>query len=325
MSESRNVAQCTLTRDFPHIRLIVRTLNVYRALSSVFLPWDLKNMAKQSMASSLRQMVRLLQNPDFLHDASAVNRQIRLVSERALSQSDWDSEWPSLSDTILRPFLQKWGVVPPVTELLNFEDPNRSQVLDILSGRMGLIPVFPCTTQKEVIDTARKLRKLLHKTRSLTASRRKALMASWLRDQTINGKRPGWSEIAAVVWGRTKGLKLPTIAATVRRLSVGKETALYKRCMAQGLSPSQTMRAVYRLARGSEAPASAMVRMAEARLREDEERLTAALQNPEFHDRLGFCLTLLLKECISEHPVLGTVVRLAFQVRDALITSSLPH
>ena len=106
-------------------------------------------------------------------------------------------------------FIEKWGVYPPPVKLLS--SPLWQMKRDAtMTGRWGVIPVYPWTTEKEVKQQARQIQRAIGKKHQDFTSYRQALKAKWLEDSHISeaaNRPPGRNKIAAEVWGRKEGLK----------------------------------------------------------------------------------------------------------------------
>jgi hypothetical protein len=167
----------------------------------------------------------------------------------------------------------------------------------MLCGRWGLIPVFPWTTKKEIERRARSIHSDIGKVHAdVTKTRRLTQIAGWLRLHMNPGEKlPPRSEIAAAVWGLEKGLHRPTKETAIDRLPEKEEQRLLRQYMAKGLPRGEAGRKVYRHARGSEAPAAAMVRMAERREQKAQHVLFTQLQSPLRADPLAAALMDLLR------------------------------
>ncbi len=272
---------------------------------------------------TIPQMAALLDNPHFCADARAVNEKARRLNERAPTQREWARAWPVFCKRVVAPFVRKWGAFPPTPGLIK-PDPQRKVVFALLTGGWGLIPVFPWTSQKEIQQRASKIRKAVGKLHKDSVNRRRALIAQWLRmhENPKPPTRPTRSEIAGVVWGRRTGLQRPSREQAIETFPESRETELLRRYTAQGLSYTAVEERIHRAARGSEARATAAVRMAETRLAREEQEFQKALQSPHRYDDCGYFLTLLLREVFAPSPVLRAIKLKASLLRDHLMSTS---
>ena len=95
-----------------------------------------------------------------------------------------------------------------------------------------------------------------------------------------------------------------------------------KRFRSQGLSYQQASQRLYRRAKGGESKAATMVRMAEKRLEQEQQRQNKELENPGRYDDMAYYLTLLLRELFSRRPVLKAAKWKGSFLRDYLISSN---
>src|SRR5262249_28079031 len=65
-----------------------------------------------------------------------------------------------------------------------------------------------------------------------------------------------------------------------------------------GMSYKAAERLVYKRTQGTEAPASAMVRMARRRMKQELSEVMREVRDPKKCDRLGHALTMLLRELL---------------------------
>lgn len=279
-------------------------------------------MPRRKKGRTLAEIVALLKDPAFCVDTRAVHQEAVRQLQTAPSRREWDRKWPEFANRVVVPFVRKWGALPPEPDLVE-TDPRQEPVFAILTGRWGLIPVFPWTTHKEIERRARRIRQAIGKVHKDTKGRQLAGISAWLRLHTGRGQKPPpRSEIAAAVWGRRKGLRRATVREAIRRLPEAREQELIDRYLTQGLHYQEAQRRLYRRARGTEAPAAAMVRTAEKRHERERQRFMAELQSPRKADPLGHALTALLQEIISGSQDLESIRRKTASLRDLLITPS---
>jgi hypothetical protein len=133
----------------------------------------------------------------------------------------------------------------------------------IVLGAWGFIPVFRWTTRDEALEQLKRIHATIGKVHTDVSERRRPIIAAWLKKHTDeNGKRIPYSKIAQAVWGRTRGIRRPTLSQAIKSLPFEKETELFRRYQDQGKSYKDTETLVARRVRRSEAPAAAMVRQA---------------------------------------------------------------
>jgi hypothetical protein len=83
-------------------------------------------------------------------------------------------------------------------------------------------------------------------------------------------------------------------------MSFEQERALMRRYKAEGKTKSEAEKLIYQRARGTEAPAAAMVRMKLRRLKKEQAVLQNTQLDPQRNDRLAYAVTMLLREL---HPL----------------------
>jgi len=123
--------------------------------------------------------------------------------------------------------------------------------------------------------------------------------------------------IAATVWGRELGLRRPSKGQSIARLSMDRETELIQRFTQRGLPYKDAERAAYRSVRGSEAPASAQVRMAIRRHNAAETQLTQDLVAPEQRDPVAGLMTAIFQADFDGDP--RVVSQLLAELRRTLL------
>jgi len=213
-------------------------------------------------------------------------------------------------------FRVTWGVLPSPAVLLVDPDPRRRVVEAMGSGRWGLILVFSWTTDAEIQAQSKAIRKVTGKRHHDAQEEHRAQCADWLEASGFS--RP---QVAQAVWGRRHGLRRPTRTEAIRALPEERERHLIAQATEQGLSHHQAEQQLLRQARGSEAPASAMVRMAEARETARVEHLNQDLAIPVVSEPLSAAITALIRT-LDDHET-DTEVRLkARAVHQALLPST---
>ncbi len=140
---------------------------------------------------------------------------------------------------------------------------------------------------------------------------RDAQLVRWL--EAIGFDRP---TIALAVFQRRTGLRRPTEEQAIRRTPVGRESQLFEEYLARGFTKTQAQQKLTKRLRGSEAPASAAVRMAAQRYVERAKSLNENLATPLQSEPVSHALTLLFR-ALPDEPA-TTVRQHAIVVRDAL-------
>src|SRR5712692_5272811 len=119
---------------------------------------------------------------------------------------------------------------------------------------------------------------------------------------------------------RRSGLRRPTTEEAIARTREDRESQLFQEFSGLGLTPRQAAQRVYKRLRGSEAPASASVRMTEQRYVKRVKRLNKDLATPVQSEPLSHALTMLYRALLDED---NTAMRgRAVAVRDAFVRTS---
>ncbi len=237
---------------------------------------------------SIRSVLALLENPAFCGEAQQLIREIAAF----VATSPRDNQRAAFVLEKTAPFVEKWGVPPPQAGALVNPDPARAVAEAIMSGRWGVLPIFARTTDREIRTAVQRIRRVVRKQHQDAETARRAQLARWLEDCGLGFSRPA---IAGAVWGRRRGLRRPSKEQAIAQLPERVEREWYKAYLAEGRSPEQAERLTTKRARGSEAPASATVRMAERRYEQEVERLNATLASPVPSEPVSAALTMLYR------------------------------
>jgi hypothetical protein len=233
-----------------------------------------------------RSVLALLENPAFCDEALQLIQAIAAFV--ATAPGDEQREAFVLEQTT--PFAEKWGVPPPQAGALVNPTPARKVADAVMSGRWGVLPIFAWTTERETRPAIQRIRRMVRKQQQDAETARRAQLARWLEDCGFS--RPA---IATAVWGRRHGLRRPSKTQAIAQLPEKVERKWYKAYLAQGRSPREADRLVTKRARGSEALASATVRVAERRYEQDLDRLNATLASPVSSEPVSAALTRLYR------------------------------
>ena len=282
-------------------------------------------MSKKSKTPgpTIPEIVALLDNKRFRRDAITVLDQFRLLNETAPTQQEWDRRFLIHAEEHIAPFVRRWAVLAPIDRELVENEPSKEVIFSILTGRWGVIPVFPWTSESDIKSQAAKIRRAIGKIHKDAEGKQRGMIARWIR---MNPSRQGLApraEIAVAVWRRRDGLRRPTRAQAIQKLPDEEEAELLSSYKKQGLSHGQASRRVYRRARGSEAPAVRMVRAAESRQEQASIAFQKELQSPKQLDKAGYYLTMLLREIFLSDPVIpAEIFKQAELLRDHLLRTS---
>ena len=235
---------------------------------------------------SMTATLKLLTDPQFAEAVKNFHQEAAGMRTADAMTADAEDRLIALGER----FRVTWGVLPPPAVLLVDPDPRRRVVEAMGSGRWGLILVFPWTTDTEIQAQSKAIRKVVGKRHHDAQEEHRAQRADWLEGAGFS--RP---QVAKAIWGRRHGLRRPTQAEAIRALPEEQERQLIEQATEQGISHNQAEQHLLRQARGSEAPASAMVRMAEAREAARVEHLNQDLATPVVSEPLSAAITALFR------------------------------
>ena len=255
-------------------------------------------METQKRERRLEEIAGLLKNPEFIGASCNYWEQYKAQARRiGPDKLEWDRQAPDFMSKYLDPFIEKWKAYPPPEELLC--SPLRvKRYIATMTGRWGMIPVYPWTTAKEVRHRLKEIQQSIGKEHQDFKAYRQALIAKWLEDSYIStrtGAAPSRSEVATVVWDRNDGLNRPSKEEAIADLSEEREAELIRRHTKKGKTYRQAERLAYKSARGTESRAAAAVRMALHRLPAglgDTDKVNTDLRRT---DKLGLAITKLLR------------------------------
>jgi len=236
---------------------------------------------------SIHSVLALLEDPAFCDEALHL---IQGIAAFVASPPHTAKQRKAFVTNQTVPFVKKWGVPPPQAAALVNATSARAVADAIMSGRWGVLPIFAWTTEQEIRTALQRIRLVVRKQHQDAETARRAQLARWLESCGLGFSRP---VIAGAVWGRRRGLRRPSKAHAIAQLPEQVEREWYEAYLAKGRSPQQAERLITKRARGSEAPASATVRMAERRYEQDLERLNATLASPVPSEPLSVALTML--------------------------------
>jgi hypothetical protein len=261
---------------------------------------------------SLTAALKLLTNPHFAEAVKKFHEEAARIRAAGTKARKGQKRLIALGER----FRVTWGVLPPPAVLLVDPDLQRRVVEAMGSGRWGLILVYSWTTDVEIQAQSKAIRKVVGKRHHDAQEEHRAQCADWL--EACGFSRP---QVARAVWGRRHGLRRPTRTEVIRALPEERERQLIQQANEQGLSHHQAEQQLLRQARGSEAPASAMVRMAEARETARVKHLNQDLATPVVSEPLSAAITALIRALDDQEA--DSAVRLkARAVHRALLPST---
>jgi hypothetical protein len=235
---------------------------------------------------SIIAALQLLENPEFRSAVQSFHSEAAMLATGGLTPEEGQRRIIELG----KQFQVHWNVFPPPAVILIDPDPRRRIVEAIGSGHWGLILVFPWTKDTEVQAQSKTIRRVAGMRHDDAHEERRAQCADWLR-----GCGFSQSQVARAVWGRRHGLRRPTANEVLDQQGMEQEKAWIEEAMKRGASYEQAARQYMRTARGSEAPASAMVRMAQARESTRVKKLNEDLGAPVVSEPLSGAVTALVR------------------------------
>ena len=257
-------------------------------------------MVPKKKGLTLKKLILLLDNPKFKADSRHYWNQYQSQLERMGSNRQiWENHAEGFMNKFLDPFIKKWGGAYPAPQELLTSPLSQETHAATMTGQWGIIPVYPWTTEKEVKNRLKQIRRAIGKKHMDFWAIQRAHLAIWLTDNFVSpetGRPPKGSRIASAVWGRKKGLRRPSMQKAIEDLPEERERALLSYYQKQGKTYLEAERLTYKAARGKEAPAAAMVRMAMRRQRSRQGDLKNVITNPRKTDRLGLAVTMLLRD-----------------------------
>jgi hypothetical protein len=159
----------------------------------------------------------------------------------------------------------------------------------VLTGRWGLLPVFPWTTDAELLAGARRVRTRIGKRHRDAVTHERAVLSPWLETNGIPRR-----EIPQLLGWRDGGASRPTVTEALEDLSFEQEEATLRGLMKRGLSYPEANRRMRRQLRGTEAPAAGKIRKMQWRFDAWRRAAEAALDTPTSADPVSFAVTRVL-------------------------------
>lgn len=269
---------------------------------------------------SIQSVIDLLQNPEFCQDA----RRIIEAAKPFYAQAPSPEEWQRLVVDLVEPFGKRWGVVPPTSGALLDLDPRREPAEAIGAGCWGIVLLSTQTTNREIRARIKSIRNVIRKRHRDALDLRRVQLARWL-EEFREEEFPHFtrSAIARAVFGRRTGLRRPTKTQAVKGLPMNEEQRLWEKYREAGVPADKIEQRIYRKLRGSEAPASAALRMSQSRYLRWVEQRNEALATPIQSEPLSYALTHLFRALLDESD--ATVRQRAIDVRNAFVGASVPE
>jgi hypothetical protein len=195
------------------------------------------------------------------------------------------------AERIRNEFKNAWGVTPPHSLMLNATAP-RAEAEAILTGRWGLIRVFPWISEADVVRDFKRIRSAIGKAERRGEPARRVALAAWLMDNGYTAP-----EIAGALFNRTTGLKRVSRRKAARS---GKANAILQKLMEDGLEYKRAEARAISMVQGNEAPAAPSVRMKVHRYRQSLAEYATARLRPLEADPMSACVMRLLRARYAE-------------------------
>jgi len=254
----------------------------------------------------------LLDDTDFCRDAvQVIDRLWQRWEPSALpSRADFDAVLPSFVEEHVAPFIHKWGALPPPFRELVAPDSTLKTFDMMVSGRFGLIPVLPWTSQPHVLAAHRRILRLIGRQHSDRQNVRRVQTTMWLSDHELpidDIIRALWS---AQTWPRWR--------RTPRTVSFEEEQRLMTLAMRQGLDYRTAESRFRRRIRTAKESKAATVRMALSRYIKERTALNNRIRDFGEIDTVSFGLAGVLRSTLETGDI-HRVRDLAVAARDAFV------
>jgi hypothetical protein len=254
-----------------------------------------------ALATEVQRLLRLLRRPAFRRENLALLQDACPLIARLGAKPG--PEWEAFEKDRVVPFAQKWRAWPAMDWWLVLPRQPRAErtdeVLMMLTGEWGLIPVFPWTTDAHVLARTRQIRRRVGKRHRDSVARHRGPLARWLETNGIPRREIprllGWQEGTEkrpmVVHGPEAGFEHEHDPEAGFEHEQGVMQSLKKR----GLSHQAAERRVLHQFRGSEAPAAGRLRQMQWRFDTWRRAAEAALVTPTEADPVSFAVTRALR------------------------------
>jgi hypothetical protein len=262
---------------------------------------------KSAGRRSVDEVLALLTDRDFCADAQ---RTITEAAEITVQRTTIEERQQQL-ERLGQKFVDKWGVLPPTTGELLDSDPRRPLTDAMASGHWGLVLLFPCTTNRQVRTAVQQIRSVIRKQHRDAVVARHAQLVRWLGNAGFDDPT-----IARAVFHRRSGLRRPTEKQANAWTPEPRQQYVYGHYLGLGFTPTQAQQRLTKRIRGSEALASAAIRMATTRYVTRLKQLNEHLAKPIQSESLSHALTMLFRALPDETIV--TIKQLVIRVRGAL-------
>ncbi len=252
-------------------------------------------MAKTKAPRDAAELLTLLNDEDFRREAAQIlDRLWAHWNPSALpSLEEFNEFLRGFSQEHVVPFVRKWGALPPPFRELVAPDPRLPAFDMMISGRFGLIPVLPWTSQPQLLAAHRRIQHVIGRQHSDRHNTRRVQLTMWLSDHDLS-----IADIARVLWvGHAPPLRSQRRAR--RSVTLEEEQRLMALLMRQGLDYRTAEARLRRRLRRSETPRRAAIRMALTRYLLDRSVLNARIRDFQELDAVSLGIAHLFRATLE--------------------------
>ena len=276
-------------------------------------------MAETKAHRDAAELLSLLNDTDFRREAAQIlDRLWAHWSPPALpSLQEFNEVLQGITQEYVAPFVRKWGALPPPSRDLVAPDPRLPAFDMMISGRFGLIPVLPWTSQPQLLAAHRRIQRVIGRQHSDRHNTRQAQVTMWLSDHDLP-----MADIAQIVW--VGGAPSPESRRRARRtVTFEEEQRLMALLMRQGLDYRTAEARLRRRLTRSETPKRAAIRMALTRYVRDRAVLNDKIRDFQDLDAVSLGIARLLRATLETEEA-AEIRALAVAVRDKFVESAGP-
>jgi hypothetical protein len=259
------------------------------------------------------RLIALLGDAEFCRDAVEVlDRLWQRWDPSALpSRTEFDAVLPDFSELHVRPFIKKWGALPPPFRELVAPDLPLKTFDMMVSGRFGVILVLPWTSQPQVLAAHRRIQQLIGRQHSDRQNTRRVQITIWLNDQDV--------PIAEVIRSLWRSGQSPRRRHAARGIvTIEEEQNLMRLFMRQGLDYREAETRFRQRVRNTRTKKAATVRMALSRYTKDRQTLNRGIQEFAEIDAVSFGVAGLLRATLETDDA-KRIQALAVAARNAFV------
>jgi hypothetical protein len=247
-----------------------------------------------------------LDDPIFHQDVVTFLSHLDSSRERSLtlSQAQRDAEADRFFGRSVLSFKEKWDVWPPKSADVLDATGARQKAAAILTGRWGMIPVFPFTTNADIAAAVTRIRKAIGRKHQDAQNASRVARGLWLLEQ---GFPP--EDVARAAWGKQW-----------KKLSHKQEEWIMRALRGKGVPYRKAEQAI--LKRTPHKSAQSMIRTARNRYNRALDIGRRETDSPVNSDPVSRAITRLLRDVFCEpHVFPSSLVSHAKALRTALLGS----